>query len=232
MASGRCIGRSAYGQPLDTPEVLPRPQQALPDKLWEQVVIGYYNGAELGMLADDSCPDDREEPGSELRPVAERLKADRSLASLARFTFRLRQITLTPAEGMFPGPLWEHVNSILQAAPEMGAVALRSGHSVDVVGQSTTKLAVVERVRLLVGEPQGAVLRLGDRGRWPGNDFALLASSDAVSADEVSPDPGAGWNLSPPGHRGCQSTLGYLRLLTCSRGTLRFGERAARRNGR
>jgi len=207
-------------------------QQALPEKLWKRVAIGYYNGAEVGMLAEDTCPDDREEAGPELQPVAEWLNADQSLAPLARFTFRPRQITLTPADGVFPGPLWEHVQSLLLAMPAMMAVALRSGHSVDVVTQTTSKVAVVERVRQLAGEPEGPVLRIGDRGRWPGNDFALLASPHAISADEVSPGPEAAWNLAPPGHRGCQATLGYLRQLCCSRGTLRFGEQSARRNGR
>src|SRR5262249_8217692 len=114
-------------------------QQALPDKFWERVVIGYYNGAEVGTLADDGGPDHREEAGLDLQPVAQMLTADAALTPLARFTFRLRQITLTPAEGVFPGPLWEHVHSLLLSMPGAGAVALRSGHSVDVIGQTTTK---------------------------------------------------------------------------------------------
>lgn len=207
-------------------------QQALPEKLWKRVVIGYYNGAEVGMLADDTCPDDREETGPELRPVAERLNANGALAPLACFTFRMRQLTLTPAEGVFPGPLWEHVHSLLLAMPEAGAMALRSGHSVDVIGQATTKLAVVERVRQLAGAADGAVLRIGDRARWPGNDFALLASPHALSADEVSPAPESAWNFAPAGHRGAQATLGYLRQLGSIRGALRLTEKSVKRNGR
>jgi hypothetical protein len=207
-------------------------QQAIPERLWKRVVIGYYNGAEVGMLADDGCPDDREEAGPELQPVAERLGADGALAPLVRFTVRMRQITLTPAEGVFPGPLWEHVHSLLLLMPGAGAVALRSGHSVDIIGQTTTKLAVVERVQQLAGCASGAVLRIGDRGRWPGNDHALLASPHAVSADEVSPVPEWAWNFAPPGHRGAQATLGYLRQIGSIRGTLRFTEKSARRNGR
>ena len=206
-------------------------QEALPERLWKRVVIGYYNGAEVGMLADDACPDDREEPGPELLLAAERLRADGSLAALARFTFKLRQITLTPADGVFPGPLWEHVHSLLLATPSAGAVALRSGHSVDVIGQSTTKLTVVERVRQLAGVADGPVLRIGDRARWPGNDFALLASPHALSADEVSPAPDSAWNFAPAGHRGAQATLGYLRQLSSTRGTLRLANKSVRRNG-
>jgi len=48
------------------------------------------------------------------------------------------------------------------------AIALRSGHSVDIVPPQSSKLAVVEKVRQLAGS--GQVLRTGDRGHWPGND--------------------------------------------------------------
>jgi hypothetical protein len=76
------------------------------------------------------------------------------------------------------------------------------------------------------------VLRIGDRARWPGNDFALLASPHGLSADEVSPDPGAAWNFAPAGHRGAQATLGYLRQLSPIQGALRLTQKPAGRNGR
>jgi hypothetical protein len=69
-------------------------------------------------------------------------------------------------------------------------------------------------VRALVGEAETtAVLCIGDRGRWPGNDFALLQEPYSLSVDEVSPDPNTCWNLAPPGHRGIQVTLDYLQSL-------------------
>lgn len=206
-------------------------QEALPEKFWQQVVIGYYNGAEVGMLADDACPDHREEVGPELRVAEELLNADNVLARLAQFTYRLRQITLTPAEGVFPGPLWEYVHSLLLAMPAAQAVALRSGHSVDVISQATTKPAVVERVRQLACAPEAPVLRIGDRARWPGNDFALLSSRYALSADEVSHTPESAWNFAPIGYRGAQATLHYLRQIRSVRGALRLVERSVRRNG-
>jgi fructoselysine-6-P-deglycase FrlB-like protein len=227
LSTGSCIG-IATGRGKSVRRSL---QQALPRDLWGRVVIGYYNGAEVGSLDDDHCPDDREEVGPDLEQVAEGLRSDALIASLATCEFRLRQITLTPAEGIFPGPLWEYVHALLLSSGYTGAIAVRSGHSVDILTPETTKLAVVDRVRLMAGG-SGPVLRIGDRGRWPGNDFALLDGAHALSADEVSPDPRAAWNLAPAGHRGSQATLGYLRRLKSTRKGLRLAPIVTRRGGR
>jgi fructoselysine-6-P-deglycase FrlB-like protein len=206
-------------------------QKALPKELWKQVVIGYYNGAEVGMLDDDTCPDDTDAVGPELQEVADRLAEDPLITRLAGFTLRRRQITLVPADGVFPGPLWEYVHSLLLGLNGNGAVALRSGHSVDILAPQSSKLAVVEKVRQVAGDGAGSVLRIGDRGRWPGNDFALLDSLHALSADEISPDPNGAWNLAPAGHRGSQATLGYLRRLRSTRGGLRLVPKPVKRGG-
>ena len=205
-------------------------QKALPEKLWDRVVIGYYNGAEIGMLGDDTCPDDSDLAGPELAPVVERLERDSMILRLAKLTVRRRQITLVPAEGVFPGPLWDYVHSLLIGLDGNMAIALRSGHSVDVVPPQSSKVAVVKKVQELAGP--GNVLRIGDRGRWPGNDYALLGHVHALSADEVSPDPCGGWNIAPAGRRGAQATLGYLRRLRATKGGLRFTSASAKRNGR
>ncbi|WP_143206309.1 sucrose-6-phosphate hydrolase [Singulisphaera sp. GP187] len=205
-------------------------QQALPEKLWDRVVIGYYNGAEIGMLGDDTCPDDADVAGPELKDVVDRLDRDPLISRLAKVTIRSKQITLEPAEGFFPGPLWEYVHSVLLGLAGNEAVALRSGHSVDIVPPQSSKLAVVEKVRQLAGSEH--VLRIGDRGRWPGNDYALLDHAHALSADEVSPDPRGGWNIAPAGHRGAQATLGYIRRLKATRGGLRLGPMPLKRSGR
>jgi hypothetical protein len=92
-------------------------------------------------------------------------------------------------------------------------------------------LTVVERVAEMAGGGR-PVLRIGDRGRWPGNDFSLLDSAHSLSADEVSPDPKGAWNLAQAGHRGSQATLGYLRTLKSTRQGLRLATRATKRGGR
>lgn len=58
--------------------------------------------------------------------------------------------------------------------------------------------------------PDSRILCIGDKGRWPGNDFDLLSEPFSLSVDEVSSDPVTCWNLAPAGYRGIQATLYYL----------------------
>jgi fructoselysine-6-P-deglycase FrlB-like protein len=187
-------------------------QATIPSRWWAKVIIGYYNGAEVGTLDDDTRPDGSEQVCEPLRPLAALLRSSPLLLAATTCTFRPRQITIEPADGATPWGLWDRVQQLVLSLPSTGAVALRSGHSVDVVAPGVSKLAVVERVRQAVGAGW-EVLCIGDRGRWPGNDHALLATPCSLSADEVSADPAACWNLAPAGHRGLQATLGYLHRL-------------------
>jgi hypothetical protein len=85
-----------------------------------------------------------------------------------------------------------------------------------------TKLAVIAGVgAFLADHPNASILCIGDRGRWPGNDYALLGSPFALSVDEVSPDPLSGWNLAAPGRRGVTAALDYLEGLEETSGGLR-----------
>jgi len=86
-----------------------------------------------------------------------------------------------------------------------------------------TKRTVIDRVQDLIAMgPAGAVLCVGDRGRWPGNDYALLSGPHSLSVDEVSPDPGSCWNLAIPGCRGAAAAIAYLKCLRKTKDGLKF----------
>ena len=85
-----------------------------------------------------------------------------------------------------------------------------------------SKLNVLKHLRESIGA--ASVLTIGDRGRWPGNDYELLKEPFALSVDELSVDPNTCWNLAPRGQRGIAATLCYLRALTATDATLRFDE--------
>ena len=90
------------------------------------------------------------------------------------------------------------------------------------MADGVSKLNVLKHLRESVGA--APVLTIGDRGRWPGNDYELLREPFALSVDELSVDPNTCWNLAPRGQRGIAATLCYLRALTVTNAKLRFDE--------
>src|SRR5262249_53339365 len=94
---------------------------------------------------------------------------------------------------------------------------VESSHSLDVLAPGVSKQLVVEACKsaaAMRGNPVDA-LCIGDRGRWPGNDYVLLSNPYSLSVDTVSPDPDTCWNIAPAGCRGVQATLAYLRAINC-----------------
>lgn len=183
----------------------------LPQALWESVIIGYYNGAEIAALTDDSTPDGEATPSRELRAIATLLRANPELAELATQTDRKWQITLQARRPIPENRLWDIVQQVVLLGAGTGVIVTRSSHSIDIVPASKSKADVLTRLALSI--PNAQILTVGDRGRWPGNDYALLRSAFALSVDEVSVDPDTCWNLSQPGQRGIASTLEYLSSL-------------------
>ena len=66
------------------------------------------------------------------------------------------------------------------------------------------------------------MLTIGDRGRWPGNDYNLLSTDFSLSVDEVSFSQMSCWNLCMPGECGVQGTLYYLRSIEVENGNGTF----------
>jgi len=196
-------------------------QDALPKSLWKKFVVGYYNGGDIGDLADDSHPDGASTVDESLMPVSEVLKNDPLIAELATLTFRKPQITLEPTTRERATFLWDYLQEILYRLGSSGVIALRSSHSMDIVAPTVNKQNVVDHVAARVGKGT-ALLCIGDRGRWPGNDFTLLGNVHSLSVDEVSPDPTRCWNLAPPGISGVAATLDYFSHLVAEERGLRL----------
>lgn len=197
IASGR--GRSA-GKEL---------RSVLPRKHWEQVLMGYYNGGEVASLADADAPDPTEPTDGPLAAIAAALGATR-VASMADLTLRRWQITLEPHDVSRANEVWAAVEGVVLREGG-GTRMVRSSHSIDVLAPGVSKRNLVEALRSrLDGPAEAAILRVGDRGMWPGNDAELLADLDGVSVDEVSGDPLAAWNFAPAGVRGVAATRALL----------------------
>lgn len=198
-----------------------RLQEALPKKYWPQVIVGYYNGGRIISLHSPELPDGSEHVGSELSTVEEVLKAD-GLFAQGKITLRDRQITISNVRGLSLRALCEHAEAIVNRVSPNNIRVMRSGHSIDIIPEAVSKLDVVNRVRDVSGHGEAAVLRIGDRGQWPGNDSQLLASPHGLSVHEVSSDPKTCWNIAPLGQRGTQATLTYLNQLAITKRGIRF----------
>lgn len=195
-------------------------QAALPKSLWENVLIGYYNGAEIAALGEDSAPDGKDEPCDELAALAVALREQPELACAAIQSDRKYQLTLEARQGLSESRLWDLAHEVLLTQGMHNVIVTRSSHSIDIVPAHVSKANVLAAIRSQIGD--GAVLAMGDRGRWPGNDYALLRAPFALSVDEISVDPSTCWNLGQPGQRGLQVTLEYLEALEPSEGGVRF----------
>lgn len=198
-------------------------RDAIPKKYWGRVIVGYYNGGDIGTLSEDTRPDGSDRVSEPLRPVAEAIAAHAWLARFARFELRPPQIKVEPVPGAPADWVWGLLQQVVMSHAEAGVRVLRSSHSMDVLAPGVDKRAVLARVVELLdkGSPD-AVLCVGDRGRYPGNDFLLLSHPLALSVDEVSPDPATCWNIAPAGVRCAAACLDYLRRIRAADGTARF----------
>lgn len=178
---------------------------------WRHVWVGYYNGGQISTLEDDSIPDKTLPVHADLERFVAAVEADERLNSLVELDRSSCQITLFP-KAFEKDDVWD---ALLDLCRDGKQPIVRSTHSFDVLAPGVSKLNVVNKVRDVLGSSDAQhVLRFGDLGRWPGNDYELLADEFGLSVDQVSLHPAQCWNFAPAGHRGTQATLDYLHAMT------------------
>jgi hypothetical protein len=192
-------------------------QHALPQALWDRVMIGYYNGGEIASLSQNEAPCRQPTAEPPLDQALKLLESDPLLLESASLTTRRRQITIEPRGNMCTDALMSAVMSTLGSVEDLGIRVLVSSHSVDVLPSGVGKLAVVRVVEGAVREGT-QTLCMGDRGSWPGNDVALLSHWPSLSVDEVSASLSTCWNLAPSGLTGPDAALRYLRAIVVVNG--------------
>lgn len=195
-------------------------QKRLPNKVWPSVFVGYYNGAEVATLDNDGAPDKSTLIQPNLQPMVELLRNHPDLSRLASQENRPFQISLTARRSLDIHLLWLLVNDVVQQSSSSRVVVVRSGHSVDLLAPHVSKREVVRCIQTQIGNK--AIMTIGDRGRWPGNDYELLGEPFALSVDEVNTDPTTCWNVGHLGQRGSSITIDYLSSLTAYQGSFKF----------
>ena len=199
-------------------------QACIPKRLWSLVFIGYYNGAEVASLCDNGAPDGVNQQCDRLAPMARALRAQPEITEIAKQTDRRFQITLEAKHAVLLNQLWHLTNETLLLSGFSDVALTQSCHSVDILAPGVSKVNILTRLHEHIGDKE--VLRIGDQGRWPGNDFELLKDRFALSVDQTNIDPKTCWNLGPRGQRGKVVTLSYLAALKASGAAFRFQRRA------
>ncbi len=184
-------------------------REAVPRIYWDRIVMGYYNGAVIVPLSERLEAGAAAEPDRRLMQLKGLL---RGTPHFSRGTFRINASQLSFSFPALVEPTVA-VRTVSAAAEKLGihATISCSSHSVDVTLGQASKVDVVAAVRQRAATAEdAAVVRIGDRGRWPGNDADLLDDPYGLSVDEVSPSPDGCWGLSPRGMLGIQATLYYM----------------------
>jgi len=189
-------------------------QKCMPKSTWKRIIIGYYNGSEVASLEDDTCPHGTPEIREDLVEIAKILDDHSEMKTIAIRRDHYTQITLRPRLFVPEDRLWDVANQFIQLQQHNRITVVRSSHSIDILASGVSKRSVIAYInRKFMNGNEAVILKIGDRGRWPGNDFELLSDPYTLSVDELSADPETCWNLAPQGQRGVQVTLGYCRSL-------------------
>jgi fructoselysine-6-P-deglycase FrlB-like protein/flavodoxin len=197
----------------------------IPEILRENVVIGYYCGADIGSLTDTSLPLRKSKTNKVLVTFYNDILKLKSSFEAIIPEVRPNQITISFHPSDNNGRLRALIRTLVSKPEYSQLEMLESTHSVDIIVKplvsklNIIKLAVEKAIK---NSKSINYLCIGDRGQWPGNDYELLSSPSSLSVDEVSNDPDTCWNISSLGLKNYDATLEYLKRLQIKDGNLNF----------
>lgn len=191
-------------------------RKCIPENLQKQVMIGYYNGGQIGFLGNNSLPNIDLPIEYPLDELCSMLSHHNFLEDKPTITLRPQQLTI---ENNLDSD-WHRVKrqclDLLSKFPRNGFEILESGHSIDIIPRpkvSKTNIFKLFEEELANRQLVTNYICIGDKGKYPGNDYELLQHSYSLSVDEVSSDADTCWNLSSAGKKGRDSFLEYLSLI-------------------
>ena len=190
----------------------------LPEKHWERVAVGPYNGA-LVMTLADSLPE-RSSPVELMRVAGRILEASPVIGAVADVSYAGEmQVSLIEIKPLPVGTLRRMALEALAVEPEVvDAVNVHStGFTVDVIARGASKRRVVDHLAAQMKSDSPSemlqVFAIGDQGSLEGNDFSLLSHSHSLSVHRVSSLFDRCWNLARPGRRGSRAFIDYLEAI-------------------
>jgi fructoselysine-6-P-deglycase FrlB-like protein len=141
-------------------------QKAINEKYWSKVLIGYYNGSDIGLLNDNSLPDKNIDMDNSLNSISNILKNNQIFKQIAICESRPKQLTIEPLGVSSLKEIRYILESIIQKSGIDGIKILESSHSLDVLAPDISKLNLVRATDSLVKEFDGLpyILCIVDKG--------------------------------------------------------------------
>lgn len=186
-------------------------QKFIPKPFWNKVIIGYYNGSQIGLLENESLPDVTPNCG-DLSEIENVLSNEPLLQDIIKLELRLGQLTVNFETKENLTSLKQLLIDIIRNKVPFKVQVLESSHSIDIILIETSKTKVIDYCKKEYGESN--FLSIGDMGKWPGNDYQLLSNKYSLSVDQVSADPYSCWNLASLGTKRVEATLEYFNAIT------------------
>jgi HAD superfamily hydrolase (TIGR01484 family) len=190
-------------------------------KLRRRVLLGYHNGAEIGTLDDKFCPPVDSPLQKHLKPIAKQIQQSSIILDNAEVQAKGSQITIELHQCLNRAALYREVIRIVAASTHAGLEVVTSTHSIDILAPGVSKRTILKHLKER-GISLSAILCVGDRGNWPGNDTSLLSHPLSLCVDEVSSDPATCWNISDSDQRYDTGTVELLSMLKLSAGSASF----------
>ncbi len=195
-------------------------RKTIPEELWSRVIISFYNGSAIGALDEDTCLQVSTEYAPVLEESEQVISQQLTKTGLGRVVRRRDQLRVYPRNNLSLANLFNCVHTTLKKDGLHDVKVLMSSRCIDVIPVALSKAELIDWFEETKNVRRDAILCIGDKGRWPGNDWELLTHPLSLSVDEVSFDPDSCWNLSPPGMRGPRSVLYYFSRVKYARGSL------------
>lgn len=186
-------------------------RRSIPQEIWDRVLVGYYNAAIIVPLFNIADP------------LAGVLSSDDELLCLlshhelfsgGRIRANMHQISVNLTSRTEVLRVYPALERIVHSTRPNARIVV-SSHSVDILLSGQTKQHVVNEVARVAGSSPDQVLRIGDKGMYPGNDAELLEHTLGLSVEESNGSKTTGWAFAPAGIRGVQATRYYLKGLKC-----------------
>lgn len=175
----------------------------IPKQYWENVILGYYNGAYISDLSKE--PEFSGESLSELKRFADLIKDKLPFGS--EIIEKGYQVSVREADANKLALYFEILCELKCTYNFNNVQIFISGHAIDIVTSDSGKQKVVEYIK---SKGRENILCIGDEGRLYENDFELLSQNIGLSSKHQNRLGVSGWNLAPLGMTNVRATEYYF----------------------